>query len=111
MPQRVPAETQFLAAPEQLAALFDAIEQRLLVVSREGTILYPSSGFAAWLGVSAEDLSGHAVSRLFHEEDGVVIERLLRESSYGPKVRGRCRLRTKNGEFAWFDAVARDRAQ
>src|SRR5262249_25385924 len=110
MSQRASSDTQFVAGPQQLAALLNAIEELLLVVSPEGTVLYASSGFANLLDCGADQLSGRSISQLFHDADRQVLSRLLRECTYGSKARGRCRLLTKDGDFRWVDAVARDRA-
>src|SRR5262249_3113438 len=99
MPPRAPSEALFVAGAEQLASLIDAIEELLLVVSPEGLISYASSGFSALLGSSANRLNGQCVFSLLLEDDRPTLERLLRESSFAPKVRGRCRLRARNGEY------------
>src|SRR5262249_40406485 len=91
-------------------SLLEAIEELLLVVSPEGTILFASSKFRDLTGEPAEDLVGCSVTSLFVPEDSSAVRRLLREASFGPKANGRCRLQTKHGEHRWFDAVARDRS-
>jgi two-component system, cell cycle sensor histidine kinase and response regulator CckA len=108
MPPRAPSEAQFVAGPEQLAALLSALEELLLVVSPEGTILYSSSGLAGLLTDAPEQLAGQSVYRLFVEQDRPAIKRLLCECSYASKTRCRCRLQTEDGGDRWFDVVARD---
>src|SRR5262249_2826168 len=110
MSRRTLSETQFGLGPEQLASLLDAVEELLLVVSSEGAVLYASPALTGLLGQAAEQLCGLPVSQIFLEEDRSVVERLLRESSYSPKARGRCRLRLTGGTQQWFDAVVRDRS-
>src|SRR5215467_12620318 len=99
MPQRPPSDTLFVAGPEQLASLLDATEGLLLVVSPEAAILYCSSGLCTLLDTSSEQLLGQSLFRFFLEEDYPSLNRLFRESSYTPRARGRCRLRTKNGDY------------
>ena len=108
MSQRAPSD-QFALGLEQLASLLDAIEEHVLVVSAEGSILFASPSLGELIGRSADDCAGHPVSNLFHEEDRPVVQRVLRESSFIVKARSRCRLRTRHGDFRWFNLVVQAR--
>jgi PAS domain S-box-containing protein len=108
MSQRAPSD-QFALGFEQLASLLDSIEEHVLVVSVRGGILFASSSFGELVGRSADECIGHAIVSFVHEEDRPLAQRVLRESSLTPKARGRCRLRTKHGDFRWFNLVAQHR--
>src|SRR5262249_17770941 len=108
MPQRAPYE-QFALGTEQIASLLDASEELPLFVSPDGSILFAGSGLAKLVGRPAEELAGLSVFHFLHEDDRPVLQRLLRETRYAPKVRGLCRLRTAGGDFQWFNAVTIDR--
>jgi PAS domain S-box-containing protein len=109
MPQRTPSEPQFLAGTEQLASLLEIIDHLVVVLSPEGTILFANAGLPELLGYAPDELIGQGIRGLFAEGDQPALERLVRECSFSSKVRGRCRLRTKDGDLRWFDAVVQSR--
>src|SRR5215470_14881605 len=110
MAQRPPFE-QFAVGAEQLASLLDAVEELLLILSPEGAILFAASSFSKVVGRSADELIGQPIFDFVNEDDRSILARLLRESSFEPKARGRCRLRTKDADSQWFKVVIQNRLQ
>lgn len=109
MHQHAPSEPPFTVGIEQLASLLEIIDQLIVVLSPEGTILFANSGFAELVGDAPEQLAGQKIAGMVAASDVPAVERLLRESVFSSKVRGRCRLRTRDGDLRWFDALVQNR--
>ena len=110
MSQRAPFAQGTLLGPEQLATLLDSVQELITILSPEGIIQFASAGFRRLLGHRVEDLVGRSILELVHQSDAEEARECLRElsvSQYG-KFGRRCRLRSKDGSWRWFDAEARN---
>jgi len=110
MPQRAPFAQGTVIGPEQLSTLLDSVQELLAILSPDGIIQFASAGFTRILGHRTEDLVGSSIIELLHVNDADGARERLRDlsASGGGKFAGRCRLRSKDGSWRWFDAEARD---
>jgi PAS domain S-box-containing protein len=110
MPQRAPFAQGTVIGPEQLSTLLDSVQELLAILSPDGIIQFASAGFTCILGHRTEDLVGSSIIELLHVNDADGARERLRDlsASGGGKFTGRCRLRSKDGSWRWFDAQARD---
>ena len=107
MPQRPALEPSLTASPEQLATLLDCARELLTVLSPEGIILHASAGSAQVLGWRPDELVGRALTDVLHPDDASEMRDRLRgivEIAKGTR-KGRCRLRSKTGEWRWVEAA------
>jgi len=110
MPQRAPFAPGTVIGPEQLSTLLDSVQELITILSPDGIIQFASAGFSRLLGHRAEDLAGRPITELLHVNDAEGVRERLRDRSTGGSgtFGGRCRLRSKDGSWRWFDAAARD---
>jgi len=113
MNQRAPFAPGTILGPEQLATLWDSVRELVTILSPQGIIQFASAGFTRVLGHSAEDLVGRSILELVHPNDAEGARECLRELSVSQhgKFGRRCRLRSKDGSWRWFDAEARDHSK
>jgi len=111
MPPRVPSEPQITFGAEQLASLLSTLHELLAILSPDGNILFASSGFESQLGYAADQWIGRPLADLLHEQDAQTMRHCLQAASLRSvkKTPVRCRLRMKDGDWRWFDAVAHSR--
>ncbi len=91
--------------------MLDSVQELLTILSPDGIIQFASAGFTRVLGHRTEDLVGSSIiDLLLHVNDADGVRERLRDlsASGGGKFAGRCRLRSKDGSWRWFDAEARD---
>jgi PAS domain S-box-containing protein len=110
MHQRAPFAQGTGMGPEQLATLLDSVQELLTILRPDGTIQFASAGFTRLLGHPSEGLAGTAIVDLLHADDADEVRERLRSlsASGGGAFGGRCRLRSKDGSWRWFDAAASD---
>jgi two-component system cell cycle sensor histidine kinase/response regulator CckA len=110
MSQRAPLAQGIFLGPEQLSTLLDSVQELLTILSPEGVIQFASAGFTRLLGHSAEDLVGRSILDLVHPNDADGARECLRNLAVSQQGRfgKRCRLKSKDGSWRWFDAAARD---
>jgi len=107
MSQRPSLEPSVIASPEQLATLLDCARELLTVLSPDGIILHASAGSARVLGWRPDELVGRALADFLHADDASEMRDRLRGLAEIPKGtrKGRCRLRSKTGEWRWVEAA------
>ncbi len=107
MSQRASLEPNISATPEQLSALLDSARELLTIVNRQGVVLHASAGSSSVLGVPPEELVGRAITDFVHPDDlEETRTRVLGiAEAADDKQNGRCRLRSKTGEWRWFEAT------
>ncbi len=108
MPQRAPFARDTIIDPEQLSTLLDSVQELIAILSPDGIIQFASAGFTRVLGHAAEDLAGKSILDMLHANDAHVVREGLRHASVsGCGTFGdRCRMRSKDGTWRWFDAAA-----
>jgi two-component system cell cycle sensor histidine kinase/response regulator CckA len=110
MSQPAPFPQGTMLGPEQLATLLDSVQELLAILGPQGNIQFASAGFTRLLGHNTEDLVGASIFELVHPNDAEGTRECLRGLSVSQhgKLGRRCRLRSKDGSWRWFDAEARD---
>ena len=95
----------------QARALVSASRDLLAIVSPSGCLLFVNENFTRVLGFFPEELLGKPVSLLHAAADvGPMREKLAAlVASQEAAARIRCNLRTKSGQYRWFDAEAVNR--
>ena len=108
MPQRAPFARDTIIGPEQLSTLLDSVQELIAILSPDGIIQFASAGFTRVLGHAAEDLAGSSILDMLHVNDAHAVREGLRHASAGGRgtFGGRCRMRSKDGTWRWFDAAS-----
>ena len=90
--------------------MLDSVQELLAILSPDGIIQYASAGFTHVLGHNTESLAGRSIVDLVHANDAAAARECLRilTISRDGKLGGRCRLRSKDGSWRWFEAAASD---
>ncbi|MDQ1404839.1 MAG: hypothetical protein QOG55_468 [Acidobacteriaceae bacterium] len=98
-----------LHANGQLPALLECVRELLAVFDADGTILFVNQALHTVLGHTPLEIVGKPVADLIHEDDfDLFLARLRRlNANLENTVNVRCRLRTADGGWRWFDAEAR----
>jgi two-component system cell cycle sensor histidine kinase/response regulator CckA len=107
MSQRPSLEPSLAATPEQLATLLDCAHELLTILSADGVVLHANAGSTRALGVIPDELVGRNLAEFVHPDDLNEFQDRLRGLTEIPKgvQKGRCRLRSKSGEWRWFEAT------
>jgi two-component system cell cycle sensor histidine kinase/response regulator CckA len=110
MSQRSPYEQGTAMGPEQLAALLDSVRELIAILSAQGNILFANAGFTRLLGYRTEDLIGKPIGSILYGTDIAGVRKCLQEigKSSGEALSKRCQLQSVDGNWRWFEAVARD---
>ncbi len=107
MSQRPALEQTVAVSLEQLSALLDCAREMLAILSVGGIVLHASAGSTLVLGLRPDELAGRAITDFVHADDLKEILDRLHRAADGLKNnhKGRCRLRSKAGEWRWFEAT------
>ncbi len=111
MSQRAPSDQAISIGLEQLSALLDSAREFHAILARDGTILFTSTGFTRALGYLPEELIGRPITDLLHQSECAKARTRLAELAAAPgtTVVERCRLRSKDGSWRWFECTVRNR--
>jgi PAS domain S-box-containing protein len=96
---------------EQFAALLEAVPDLLAILSPDGIFQFANAAFTRLLGHGREDLLGTSIFELVHTSEAEGARAYVRDLQINRehKFGSRCRLRSKDGTWRWFDAVAHGR--
>ena len=96
---------------EQANALLSVSRELLAIVSAQGNFLFVNESFARVLGYSFDDLIGKPLTWLYpSSEVHSMIEKFAAiVARDGATANCRCSLRSKSGQWRWFDVVAVNR--
>jgi two-component system cell cycle sensor histidine kinase/response regulator CckA len=110
MSQRSPYEQGTAMGSEQLAALLDSVRELIAILSPQGNIQFANAGFTRLLGYRTEDLIGKPIASILHGTDVAGVRECIQElgKSGGETSSKRCQLQSVDGNWRWFEAVARD---
>ena len=96
----------------QARALLSASRELLAIVSPRGEFLFVNENFSRVLGYSPQELIGKPLLSLHAASDAFMIQQKVASVVAGRNndtLPCRCSLRTRSGQFRWFDAVATNR--
>jgi len=93
----------------QLPALLECVRELLALFDPDGTILFVNAALHTVLGHTPLEIVGKPVAELIHEDDFDLFLATLRRlnANLETTVNVRCRLRSADGVWRWFDAEAR----
>jgi two-component system cell cycle sensor histidine kinase/response regulator CckA len=107
MSQYQSLEQNIPVTPEQLSTLLDCARELLTILSADGIVLHASAGATRALGLRPDELVGRTFSDFVHPDDLKESRNRLQETAdlANETRKGRCRLRSKTGEWRWFEAT------
>jgi PAS domain S-box-containing protein len=105
MSSRTSPEQGLLAGSTALKALLDSSSDLLAVLQADRTLSYTNQSFLRVLGYATSEILGHTLEKLHHpaELNRMAQQFAKAEARAEQKVSGRCRLRSKEGSWLWFD--------
>jgi PAS domain S-box-containing protein len=97
----------------QLATLLDSTQELIAILGPDGTVLFANEAFRNSLGYNPGELVGRSIHALVHAVDVEHIRERLQEVAAvpGSSVRERCRLRTRDCSWRWFEVVCHNRLE
>src|SRR5271165_1336942 len=113
MSQKTVTEPGTRLGTHQLATLLDSTQELIAVLGLDGTILFANGAFRNSLGYNPEELVGRNFRALVHVIDAAHMGEHLQEVAAAPgaSVRQRCRLRTGDCSWRWFELVCHNRLE
>jgi len=110
MAQKTVSEPGVELGAQQLATLLDCAKELIAILSADGSLLYANSTFQKLLGYPAEELLAGAFPALVHALDVEQTRKSLQSANNAPNssVKQRCRLRSKDGSWRWFELTYRN---
>jgi len=113
MSQKTVTEPGTRLGTHQLAALLDSTQELIAVLGLDGTILFANGAFRNSLGYNPEELVGRNFHALVHAIDAEHMGEHLQEVAAAPgsSVHERCRLRTRDCSWRWFELVCQNRLE
>jgi diguanylate cyclase (GGDEF)-like protein/PAS domain S-box-containing protein len=108
--QRDLAEMAVHQSEERFRTLVQQSSDLITVVDAAGRITFASSSSASLLGYDADHLVGSAALELVHPDELDELSLELHALLAQPEgmVRRQQRMRTSNGQYRWFEAIARN---
>jgi hypothetical protein len=113
MSQKTVTEPGTRIGAHQLATLLDSTQELIAILGLDGTVLFANGAFRNSLGYNPDELLGHSIHALVHAIDVEHIRERLQEVAAvpGSSVRERCRLRTRDCSWRWFELVCHNRLE
>ena len=111
MPHKTVTEPGARLGAHQLASLLDSTQELIAILGSDSTVLFANEAFRHSLGYSPDELLGRSIHALVHAADVEHIRQRLQEVAALPdsSVRERCRLRTRDCSWRWFELVCHNR--
>ena len=111
MAQKTVTDPGLAFGQKQLASLLDSTKEIIAVIANDGTLHFANSTFQIGLGYRSEELIGRSIHALVHPADVVHVRSHLKQAVTlnGPPVTGRCRIRSRDGSWRWFENTYRSR--
>lgn len=108
--EQVALEKKLDSKEKFFETLIESTEDTLLLVDKEGFILYASpSCFKQW-GYTVEELTGQSIQKLVHPDDSDFFEKVFKEIASTPKKLFKLTYRSlhKEGYYNWLEAQAKN---
>jgi len=111
MSQKMVSEPGNRLGAHQLASLLDSTQELIAILDSDGTVQFANETFRRSLGYSPDELLGRGFQAIVHAADVELIRGRLQEVAAlpGSSVRERCRLRTQDCSWRWFELVCHNR--
>ena len=111
MAQRQVTDPGLALGTAQLAALLDTTKEIIAVLGQDGTLHFVNSTFQIDLGYRSEELIGRSFHALVHVGDTAQVRAHLMQvvALDGATLSTRCRLRSRDGSWRWFELSCRSR--
>ena len=111
MSQKTVTEPGTRLGAHQLATLLDSTQELIAILGSDGTVLFANEAFRHSLGYNPEELLGRSIHAIVHASDVAHIRERLQEVAAlpGSSDRERCRLRTRDCSWRWFELVCHNR--
>src|SRR5579862_2944196 len=111
MAQKTVTDPGLAFGQKQLASLLDSTKEIIAVIANDGTLLFANSTFQIGLGYRSEELIGRSIHALVHPADVAHVRTHLKQAVTlnGAPVTGRCRIRSRDGSWRWFENTYRSR--
>ena len=111
MSQKTVTEPGTRLGTHQLATLLDSTQELIAILTSDGTVLFANEAFRHSLGYNPEELLGRSIHAIVHAADVAHIRERLQEVAAlpGSSDRERCRLRTRDCSWRWFELVCHNR--
>lgn len=107
MSQKTFTEPGIRLGAQPLAALLDSTQELIAVLGPEGAIHFVNDAFRRFLGYEPDELIGRSIQGMVHATDVEHLRERLKEiaAQPGASARDRCRLRTRDDSWRWFEVV------
>ena len=111
MSQKMVSEPGNRLDAHQLASLLDSTQELIAVLGSDGTVRFANEAFRHSLGYSPDELLGRSFHAIVHAADVEHIQERFQEVAAlpGSSGRERCRLRTRDCSWRWFELVCHNR--
>jgi two-component system cell cycle sensor histidine kinase/response regulator CckA len=111
MAQRIVSDPGIALGTAQLASMLDSTREIIAVIGEDGAVHFANSTFQASLGYLRDELIGHSFHALVHTADVGAVRNHLEEvaAQNGSPLTSRCRLRSRDGSWRWFEITCRSR--
>src|SRR5216683_4034162 len=111
MAQRIVSDPGIALGTAQLASLLDSTREIIAVLSGDGTLQFANSTFQTSLGYRPDELVGRSLHALVHTADVGPVRTHLKQvaAQNGSPLTGRCRFRSRDGSWRWFEITCRSR--
>ena len=102
-------DVDIVSGKDSLAALFECVRELVAVFDLEGTLLFVNPALWEVLDRTPMEITGKSIADIIHEDDLDLFRAVLSRlgANLESKINIRCRLRSADGSWRWFDAEAR----
>jgi two-component system, cell cycle sensor histidine kinase and response regulator CckA len=111
MAQRIVSDPGLTLGPTHLASLLDSTREIIAVIGADGTLQFANATFQISLGYRSEELIGRSLYALVHAGEAEHLRAHLKQvtAQNGAPATARCRLRSRDGSWRWFEMTCRSR--
>ena len=111
MAQRLVTDPGLTLGAAHLASLLDSTREIIAVLGQDGTLQFANATFQISLGYRSEELIGRSLHALVHTADVTHVRAHLKQvvAQNGAPMTSRCRLRSRDGSWRWFEMTWRSR--
>jgi two-component system, cell cycle sensor histidine kinase and response regulator CckA len=102
-------DVDIVSGKDSLAALFECVRELVAVFDLEGTLLFVNPALWEVLDRTPMEITGKSIAAIIHDDDLDAFRTVLSRlgANLESKINIRCRLRSADGSWRWFDAEAR----